>query len=183
MAKDEAEKTVSIEERLFDFVFKDVPIDSIYIREWHVHSINTANLGTVNLGVVDTKMCDVCIDNHLGVSHDLIVYYSTDAMSFTGNAYLTVPWSQTWKFKRSTNESLYQSVFLKDFYNYCIDDIKRSIGSTVLKLVEQHIVNGKARLLEIWQHQFANDKPLFRCTSLEQLLVEMDLHGGNADGD
>ena len=102
-------------------------------------------------------------------------------MSFTGNAYLTFPWSQTWKFKRSTNERLYQSIFLKDFYNYCIDDIKHIIGSTVLKLVEQHIVNGKARWLEIWQHQFACDKPLFRCTSLEQLLVEMDLHGGNAD--
>lgn len=170
MARDEVEKTASIEERLFDFVFKDVLIDSIYLREWHMRSI-------------DTKICDVCIDNNLGVSHDLTVYYSIDAMSYTGNAYLTVPWSQTWKFKQSTNESLYQSVFLKDFYNYCIDDIKRSIGSTVLKLVEQHIVNGKAHLLDIWQHRFVRDKPLFRCTSLEQLLVEMDLHGGNIDGD
>ena len=84
---------------------------------------------------------DVCIDNALGVSHDLTVYYSTDTMSFTGNAYLTFPWSQTWKFKRSTNERLYQSIFLKDFYNYCIADIKRSIGRNVLKLVEQQIVN------------------------------------------
>ena len=178
MAKDEAEKIVSIEERLFDFVFKDVPIDSIYVREWHTRSINAAIFGAID---IDTKICDVCIDNTLGVSHDLTVHYSTDTMSFSGNADLTVPWSQAWKFKRSTDEGFYRSIFLKDFYNYCIADIKRSIGRNVLKLVEQHIVNGKARWLEIWQHRFACDKPLFRCTSLEQLLVEMDLHGGNAD--
>lgn len=168
MARDEAEKSPSFEERLFDFVFKDVPMNRIYVRKWCTPH-----------RTFDNSQCDVCIENGLGVPNDLYVYCSI----LNENSYIKVPWSRSWKFKASTRQGFHRDVFLKDFYGHCIDDVKHSIGNAVLDLIKMYTMKEKAKWLEIRQHLFASDKPLFRCTSLEQLLIEMDLHGGNADED
>ena len=167
-----AEKSLSFEERLFDFVFKDVPMNRIYIQEWEDLPRSSRDSG-------QNELCDVCIENGLRVPNYLAVYSST---SYTENNYLSIPHSRLWKFRASIHTEFHRDIFLTDFYKHSVASIKQSIGSSILQLVERYIVVKRAKWLEIWQHQVVSDKPLFRCTSLEQLLIEMDLHGGGADG-
>lgn len=152
------------EERLFDFVFKDVKPSCIYVETYD-------QIGNANY------ICSICIKNDCGVPDRLEVYSSISI----DNGCIIVDRRALGKFnkqscqtKRNTHDSW--RIFLDEF-----DDqvkVKRIFGVKIAEMIDATIGHGKDQWFEIWQHSFANDKPLFRCTSICQLQIDMDLWNG-----
>ena len=153
------------EERLFDFVFKDVKPSCIYVETYGQTSY-------------DNYMCTICVKNDCGVPDRLEVYNSISLC----NDRIIVDRRALGKFHRQfcqakRNEHDSWRIFLDDF-----DDqvkVKRLFGSKIAEMIDATIVHGKDKWFEIWQHSFANDKPLFRCVSICQLQIDMDLWNGH----
>ena len=154
------------EERLFDFIFKDVKPSCIYVEAYDQTSY-------------DNHMCTVCIKNDRGVPDRLEVYSSISI----DNGCIIVDRRALGKFnkqscqtKRNTHDSW--RIFLDEF-----DDqvkVKRIFGVKIAEMIDATIGHGKDQWFEIWQHPFANNKPLFRCTSIYQLQIDMDLWNGHS---
>ena len=154
------------EERLFDFVFKDVKPSCISVAAYDDTSY-------------DNHMCTVCIKNDCGAPDWLQVYSSISLW----NAWIIVDRRVLGKFnkqscqtKRNTHDSW--RIFLDEF-----DDqvkVKRIFGVKIAEMIDARIGHGKDQWFEIWQHPFANNKPLFRCTSIYQLQIDMDLWNGHS---
>ena len=153
------------EERLFDFVFKDVKPSCIYVETYD-------QIGNANY------ICSICIKNDCGVPDRLEVYSSISIH----NGCIIVDRRALGKFnkqscqtKRNTHDSW--RIFLDEF-----DDqvkVKRIFGVKIAEMIDATIVHGKDQWFEIWQHPFTNNKPLFRCTSIYQLQIDMDLWNGH----
>ena len=153
------------EERLFDFVFKDVNPSCIYVETYGQTSY-------------DNYMCTICVKNDCGVPDRLEVYNSISLC----NDRIIVDRRALGKFHRQfcqakRNKHDGWRIFLDEF-----DDqvkVKRLFGAKIAEMIDATIVHGKDKWFEIWQHSFANDKPLFRCTSIYQLQIDMDLWNGH----
>ena len=155
------------EERLFDFVFKDVKPSCIYVETYD-------QIGNANY------ICSICIKNDYGVPDRLEVYSSISI----DNGCIIVDRRALGKFnkqscqtKRNTHDSW--RIFLDEF-----DDqvkVKRIFGVKIAEMIDATIGHGKDQWFEIWQHPFTNNKPLFRCTSIYQLQIDMDLWNGHND--
>ena len=153
------------EERLFDFVFKDVKPSCIYVEAYDQTSY-------------DNHMCTVCIKNDCGAPDWLQVYSSISLW----NAWIIVDRRVLGKFhrqscqtKRNTHDSW--RIFLDEF-----DDqvkVKRLFGAKIAEMIDATIAHGKDQWFEIWQHPFVSGKPLFRCVSICQLQIDMDLWNGH----
>ena len=153
------------EERLFDFVFKDVNPSCIYVETYGQTSY-------------DNYMCTICVKNDCGVPDRLEVYNSISLC----NDRIIVDRRALGKFHRQfcqakRNEHDSWRIFLDDF-----DDqvkVKRLFGSKIAEMIDATIAHRKDQWFEIWQHPFSNDKPLFRCVSIYQLQIDMDLWNGH----
>ena len=155
------------EERLFDFVFKDVKPSCIYVETYD-------QIGNANY------ICSICIKNDCGVPDRLEVYSSISI----DNGCIIVDRRALGKFnkqscqtKRNTHDSW--RIFLDEF-----DDqvkVKRIFGVKIAEMIDATIGHGKDQWFEIWQHPFVSGKPLFRCVSICQLQIDMDLWNGHND--
>ena len=73
---------LSFEERLFDYVFKDVPMSQIYVKKWN-----------------DNEFCDVCIFNSIGVPDDLNLFaQDVDNGFLTGDSIVGLKFDKSWKY-------------------------------------------------------------------------------------
>ena len=155
------------EERLFDFVFKDVKPSCIYVEAYGQTSY-------------DKHMCTIRVKNNCGAPDWLQVYSSI----YLWNYCIIVDRRALGKFnrqfcqmKRNKNNRDRWQIFLDEF-----DDqvkVKRLFGAKIAELINATIAHGKDHWFEICQHPFANDKPLFRCVSICQLQIDMDLWNGH----
>ena len=153
------------EERLFDFVFKDVKPSCIYVEEYGQTSY-------------DNHMCTVRVKNNYGAP-DWIQVYSPISL---WNDCIIVDRRALGKFNRQfcqmkRNKFGRWQIFLDEF-----DDqvkVKRLFGAKIAEMIDVTMAHEKDKWFEIWQHPFANDKPLFRCVSICQLLIDMDLWNGH----
>ena len=153
------------EERLFDFVFKDVNPSCIYVETYGQTSY-------------DNYMCTICVKNDCGVPDRLEVYNSISLC----NDRIIVDRRALGKFHRQfcqakRNEHDSWRIFLDEF-----DDqvkVKRLFGSKIAEMIDATIAHRKDQWFEIWQHPFVSDKPLFRCVSKYQLQIDMDLWNGH----
>ena len=155
----------TFEEKLFDYTFKDVSLHKIYIRKMHNHNIHKEQL-SCNVG-------EICISNNDGLPHNLVVYYATDSINYRGETSVSVAFSRLGDFMHASQYTFYEQIWLIDFCN--INRAKKAIGHSILKLVDKHIVKNGSAWLEIWRHQFCSNKPLFRCTSMDCLKIDIDL--------
>ena len=155
------------EERLFDFVFKDVKPSFIYVEAYGQTSY-------------DNHMCTVRVKNNCGAP-DWIQVYSPISL---WNDCIIVDRRALGKFNRQfcqmkRNKWGRWQIFLDEF-----DDqvkVKRLFGAKIAEMIDVTMAHDKDNWFEIWQHPFANDKPLFRCVSICQLLIGMDLWNGHND--
>ena len=153
------------EERLFDFVFKDVKPSCIYVEIDGQTSY-------------DSNLCPIFVKNGCGVPDRLEVYSSISLC----NHHIIVDRRALGKFHRQScqakrNEHDSWRIFLDEF-----DDqvkVKRLFGAKIAEMIDATIAHGKDQWFEIWQHPFVSGKPLFRCTSICQLQIDMDLWNGH----
>ena len=155
------------EERLFDFVFKDVKPSCIYVEAYDQTSY-------------DNHMCTLCVKNDCGVPDWIQVYSSISLW----NTCIIVDRYALGKFHKQSCQTKRNKhdgwrIFLDEF-----DDqvkVKRLFGAKIAEMINITMAHEKDKWFEIWQHSFANDKPLFRCVSIYQLQIDMDLWNGHND--
>ena len=155
------------EERLFDFVFKDIKPSCIYVESY----------GQTNC---DNHMCTVRVKNNYGVP-DWIQVYSPISL---WNDCIIVDRRALGKFNRQfcqmkRNKWGRWQIFLDEFDDQA--KVKRLFGAKIAEMIDATIAHEKDKWFEVWQHPFANDKPLLRCVSISQLLIDMDLWNGHND--
>ena len=153
------------EERFFDFVFKDVKRSCIYVEAYDQTSY-------------DNHMCTVCIKSDCGAPDWLQVYSPISLW----NDCIIVDRRALGKFNRQfcqmkRNKFGRWQIFLDEFDNQV--KVKRLFGAKIAEMIDVTMSYKKENWFEIWQHPFANDKPLFRCVSICQLQIDMDLWNGH----
>ena len=162
----------AFEEKIFDYVFKDVMLSQIYFKRW-----NSFN-----------DICTLCVANRIGVPDDLMLYVShTNGIVDCEAARIDISFASMLSLDASISSMhanymfghLYSTYWLDNFSNASL--IKNLVGSIILKLVNKCFVECKANVIELWQHRFAAKKPLFRCTLIEELLIEAELHSKDND--
>ena len=160
---------LSFEERLFDYVFKDVPMSQIYVKKWN-----------------DNEFCDVCIFNSIGVPDDLNLFaQDVDNGFLTGDSIVGLKFDKSWKYDsfnpqklcKHNQQELCKCIWLNSFYD--VAKVKKAIGNRIFELIELNLKVNGSKWIEIWQHSFARDKPLFRCMTIDQLRIDMDLWNGH----